>query len=119
MAKCAVDMFTKCMATELGPKGIRVNAINCGYIRTGILAAMGKPKESAEEIFKACAKLTMVGRIGVPEDVGDSILYLASDHAAFAFGTKECGPEGTPGGRTQPLRTPAIQSTQSTFGKKA
>ncbi|CAG2178475.1 unnamed protein product, partial [Oppiella nova] len=77
MAKCAMDMFTKCMATELAPKRIRVNVINCGPIRTG---------ENDEKLLNA-SKLTTLSRIGVPEDMGNAISYLASDHAAFITGT--------------------------------
>ncbi|CAG2180399.1 unnamed protein product, partial [Oppiella nova] len=87
MAKCALDMFTKCMAAELGPKRIRVNVINPGPIRTEFMEAMGMPKEMADMATKACENLTVLGRVGESGDVGDSILYLASDHAAFITGT--------------------------------
>ncbi|CAG2123605.1 unnamed protein product, partial [Medioppia subpectinata] len=40
MSKCALDMFTKCLALELGPKGIRVNAINPSTVRTNFAQAM-------------------------------------------------------------------------------
>ncbi|CAG2179637.1 unnamed protein product [Oppiella nova] len=87
VAKAAMDMFTKCMAAELGPKRIRVNVINPGPIRTEFMEAMSTPKEMSDKIFDAYGKLTMVGRVGESNDVGDSILYLASDHAAFVTGT--------------------------------
>ncbi|CAG2173084.1 unnamed protein product [Oppiella nova] len=87
VAKCALDMFTKCMAAELGPKRIRVNVINPGPIRTEFGIAMGIPQEVSDKLLDAYKNLTMVGRVGVSEDVGDSILYLASDHAAFVTGT--------------------------------
>ena len=45
------------------------------------------PKEMSDNAFKACENLTALGRVGESEDVGDSILYLASDHAAFITGT--------------------------------
>ncbi|CAG2182918.1 unnamed protein product, partial [Oppiella nova] len=76
MAKCAMDMFTKCMAAELGPKRIRVNVINPGPIRTEFMEAMGMPKEIADKATKLCENLTVLGRVGESEDVGDSILYL-------------------------------------------
>ena len=45
------------------------------------------PKEIADKATKLCENLTVLGRVGESEDVGDSILYLASDHAAFITGT--------------------------------
>ncbi|CAG2175686.1 unnamed protein product, partial [Oppiella nova] len=87
VAKAAMDMFTKCMAAELGPKRIRVNVINPGPIRTEFVTAMGISQEVSDKLLDAYSHLTMVGRVGVSDDVGDSILYLASDHAAFVTGT--------------------------------
>ncbi|CAG2178902.1 unnamed protein product, partial [Oppiella nova] len=86
MAKCAMDMFTKCMAAELGPKRIRVNVINPGPIRTEFLTAMGSSQAESDKVFDAFA-VVPVGRAGLSDDVADSILYLASDHAAFVTGT--------------------------------
>ncbi|CAG2165856.1 unnamed protein product [Oppiella nova] len=48
-SKCALDMFTKCMAAELGPKRIRVNVINPGPIRSGFLTAMGLPNDASDK----------------------------------------------------------------------
>ncbi|CAG2119790.1 unnamed protein product [Medioppia subpectinata] len=86
IAKAALDMFTKCMAAELGPKRIRVNVINPGPIRTSFLTAMGATEDASNKLHESFAKLP-VGRSGLPNDVADSILYLASDHAAFITGT--------------------------------
>ncbi|CAG2102801.1 unnamed protein product [Medioppia subpectinata] len=87
MRVCAVDMFTKCMAAELGTKRIRVNVINPGPTRTGCITAMGATQGESDKFFEAYAKVLPVGRYGLPEDIADSILYLASDHAAFVTGT--------------------------------
>ncbi|CAG2180729.1 unnamed protein product [Oppiella nova] len=87
VSKCALDMFTKCMAAELGPKRIRVNVINPGPIKTGFLTAMGLPNDASDKFHDGYAKGLPVGRSGIGEDVADSILYLASDHAAFVTGT--------------------------------
>ncbi|CAG2178583.1 unnamed protein product [Oppiella nova] len=87
VAKCALDMFTKCMATELGPKRIRVNVINPGPVRTGILTAGGFKQEQSDKYFDAYSSILPVGRAGYPDEIGYSVLYLASDHAAFVTGT--------------------------------
>ncbi|CAG2117691.1 unnamed protein product [Medioppia subpectinata] len=86
IAKSGLDMFTKCMAAELGPKRIRVNVINPGPVRTSFLTAMGAPQDAADKLYESFAKLP-VGRSGLSDDVADSILYLASDHAAFITGS--------------------------------
>ncbi|CAG2108261.1 unnamed protein product [Medioppia subpectinata] len=76
VAKCALDMFTRCMAAELGPKRIRVNVINPGPIRTGFAEAMGLTKDVSDVIFNAYDKLVPIGRCGFGDDVADNVLYL-------------------------------------------
>ncbi|CAG2114461.1 unnamed protein product, partial [Medioppia subpectinata] len=87
MAKCALDMFTQCMAAELGPKRIRVNVINPGPVRTGFSTAMGTPQEVSDKTMAAYSDFVPIGRVGEPDDLAHSILYLASDHAAFVTGS--------------------------------
>ncbi|CAG2175314.1 unnamed protein product, partial [Oppiella nova] len=86
-SKAAMDMFTKCMAAELGPKRIRVNVINPGPVRTEFLSAMGMPNEVSDKMHDGFGSIIPVGRSGLSTDIADSILYLASDHAAFVTGT--------------------------------
>ncbi|CAG2175495.1 unnamed protein product [Oppiella nova] len=86
VAKCALDMFTKCMAAELGPKRIRVNVINPGPVQTEFFTAVGLSDSDVNKLHEGNSKLLPVGRTGLSEDIGDSILYLASDHAAFITG---------------------------------
>ncbi|CAG2173763.1 unnamed protein product [Oppiella nova] len=87
VSKAAMDMFTKCMAAELGPKHIRVNVINPGPIRTEILNAAGLPQDKIDKHYDYFSNVLPLGRVGDPDDIADSILYLASDHAAFVTGT--------------------------------
>jgi NAD(P)-dependent dehydrogenase (short-subunit alcohol dehydrogenase family) len=77
-AKAAVLGLTRQLATELGPLGIRVNAIAPGAIMTG--AAL------PEEIERLALQCYAVGRLGRPEDVAAGVLYLCSDDAAFVTG---------------------------------
>ncbi|CAG2110126.1 unnamed protein product, partial [Medioppia subpectinata] len=86
MSKSALDMFTKCIAAELGPKGIRVNSVNPGAIETGNLL---ESTDNLPDIYNSeCyAKLYPVGRYGVPNDIANAVLYLASNYSSFITGT--------------------------------
>ena len=70
--KGAVDALTKALAKELGPSGIRVNAVSPGMIETEMNAAL-----SAADVA-ALADETPLGRIGTPEDVADALWMLAN-----------------------------------------
>lgn len=70
----------KNMAEELGPYGIRVNAVSVGHIVTDINAQM--PQEMREQM----AQETPLRRNGRPEDVADAIVYLTSNQASFITG---------------------------------
>jgi len=88
MSKAALDMFTKCLALELGPKGIRVNSVNPGPVRTDCLENAGVPVEQSEIIYGMLEKGTPLGRIGKSEDITNCIEFLASNQkASFLTGT--------------------------------
>lgn len=81
-AKGAVMTYTRAMAKELGPKGIRVNAVAPGMIATSFHDRFTKP-----EIRTNVAASTPLRRQGDAKDVADLVIYLASDEAAFLTGT--------------------------------
>ncbi|KAI5635974.1 enoyl-(Acyl carrier protein) reductase domain-containing protein [Phthorimaea operculella] len=80
-SKAALDHFTRSVALELAPKGVRVNGINPGPVRTDIVKNSGADADQEEKVFKIMAKTTALGRISDPEEVADLALYLASDKA--------------------------------------
>ncbi|CAG2105059.1 unnamed protein product [Medioppia subpectinata] len=86
MSKCALDMFTKCLALELGPKGIRVNVINPAAVRTNFLQVVGLTKEQSEARYSESGNKYPVGRVGESIDIANAILFLASDEASFVTG---------------------------------
>ncbi|CAG2112790.1 unnamed protein product, partial [Medioppia subpectinata] len=86
MSKCALDMLTKCLALELGPKGIRVNVINPGHVRTNFLQVVGLTKEQSEARYSEMDGKYPVGRVGESIDIANAILFLASDEASFVTG---------------------------------
>jgi NAD(P)-dependent dehydrogenase (short-subunit alcohol dehydrogenase family) len=82
--KAAITNLTRGMAAELGPHGIRVNAIGPGTIRTGIVDYL-PPAEQARR-HEVSRRLTPLGRIGTPEDVVGAAVFLASDESAYVSG---------------------------------
>lgn len=80
-AKSGLDGFVKSLATELGPHGIRVNAIAPGVTLTDALSS--QPQEWKDSV----AGQTPLRRNGQPEDIAGAVLLLASEPARFITGT--------------------------------
>jgi 3-oxoacyl-[acyl-carrier protein] reductase len=81
--KAAVDAITTSLAKELGPRGIRVNAINPGMVETEGVQAAG----IAEGDFrKQVEAQTPLGRIGQPQDIAPAAVFLASGDARWITG---------------------------------
>ncbi|WP_251095194.1 SDR family NAD(P)-dependent oxidoreductase [Streptomyces sp. Caat 7-52] len=83
-AKAAVVQLTKTLATEVGPQGIRVNAIAPGWVRTPMTDRHDREAQAHTEA--AMARRTPLGRVGEPDDVAHAVLYLASDASGFTTG---------------------------------
>jgi len=81
--KAAVDAITVILSKELGPKGIRVNAINPGLIETEGVHTAGFIGSDFEKGVVAQAPL---GRIGQPDDIAPAAVFLASQDAKFVTG---------------------------------
>lgn len=80
--KGAVATFTRAMAKELGPHGIRVNAVDPGMIATTFHDTFTKP-----EVRTAVANSTPLRRQGDASEVADLVAYLASNESSFITGT--------------------------------
>lgn len=78
-SKAALDLWTRGMAKELGPRGIRVNAISPGAIN------IPEAPRSAD-LTQKFVDMTALGRIGVPDDIAQAVRFLASDAAGFITG---------------------------------
>jgi len=78
--KGGVISFTKSLARELGPFNIHVNAVAPGLIESEVVSKM--PKEKVETIIKSSS----LGRIGKPEEVAQTVLFLASGHSDYITG---------------------------------
>jgi len=78
--KFGVIGFTKTWARELGPKGVRVNAICPGFVATEMVKAM------PENILQDIERRSWLGRLGTPEEIANVYLFLASHEASFVNG---------------------------------
>lgn len=80
-SKFAVNGFTLSLARELGPKGIRVNAVAPGITETDMMKAV--PKEVLDPLI---AQIPL-RRLGQPEDIANAFVFLASEEASYITGT--------------------------------
>ena len=79
-AKAGIIGFTKALARELAPRGVRANAVAPGYIRTALTDVL------PEEVREAILANTPLARLGTPEDVAGAVRFLCSDEASFITG---------------------------------
>jgi 3-oxoacyl-[acyl-carrier protein] reductase len=80
-AKSALDAFSKSLALELGPAGIRVNVVAPGLTETEATAFLPAPAKEAS------AQHTPLRRIGQPEDLAGAVLFFCSEASRFVTGT--------------------------------
>lgn len=80
-SKGAMDTLTVGMARELGPEGVRVNAIRPGLIETDIHASGGDPERAGR-----LGRTTPLGRSGTAEEVGEAIIWFLCDASSYATG---------------------------------
>jgi len=81
--KGAVDAITRSLAKELGPRGIRVNAVNPGMVETEGVHAAGI---AGSDMRKQVEAQTPLGRIGQPQDIASVALFFASSDSAWITG---------------------------------
>jgi len=102
-AKAGVRAMARIMASELSPRGIRVNVVAPGAIRTPIWGAAIATPEAEKAFEKRIGLSTPLGRLGEPDHVSKTVLFLASDDAAhvqgqelFVDGGATASPSGAP-----------------------
>jgi NAD(P)-dependent dehydrogenase (short-subunit alcohol dehydrogenase family) len=79
-AKAALRSMTRSLASELLPRGIRVNAVNPGPIgETDILQKVGMPKEAKDQVYIQMAESVPMKRLGTPDEIAKAVAFLAID----------------------------------------
>ena len=95
-AKAALTTYSKGLANELGPKGVRVNSIAPGFVETsaaqGLIERLAKragtdEKRAREELMQSLGGIP-IGRPGMPEEVAELVAFLASERAAAVHGAE-------------------------------
>jgi NAD(P)-dependent dehydrogenase (short-subunit alcohol dehydrogenase family) len=87
-AKSAVQSFIMSFAAECTSKGIRVNGISPGYIRTNGFNNTGLSQEQIEDAIQSIIPTIPFRRFGEPSEIAHAVLYLASPEASYIHGTE-------------------------------
>jgi len=83
-SKAAIEGLTRALAVELGPQGVRVNAVAPGFIVTA--QSTSREHSVGPEGLELAVPYIPLGRIGEPDDIADVVLFLASDAARYVTG---------------------------------
>jgi NAD(P)-dependent dehydrogenase (short-subunit alcohol dehydrogenase family) len=86
VSKAGVDQLTRCAALELAAKGIRVNAVDPGVVVTNLHRRGGMGEEKYQAFLEHSRTTHPLGRVGLPEDIANAIIFLASDRAGWITG---------------------------------
>jgi NAD(P)-dependent dehydrogenase (short-subunit alcohol dehydrogenase family) len=120
-AKAAVNQLSKCAAMELGEHGVRVNSVSPGAIATGIVAKAlgmeaGKADAAAGKLSEAFAKAQPIPRTGLPDDIAQCVVWLASDRSTFVNGIDIVVDGGMIGGRMYAPHQEALKQIKTGLG---
>ncbi|XP_030562276.1 uncharacterized protein LOC115763722 [Drosophila novamexicana] len=86
ISKMGLDQLTRCVALELGPKGVRINSVNPGVIVTDLHKRSGMDEAEYQKFLERSKTTHALGRSGTSEEVANAITFLASDLASFTTG---------------------------------
>lgn len=87
-SKGGVLMLTKATALELAPLGVRVNSLHPGFIETPMVQGAFQRSENGNEMRDMIVSRHAVGRLGVPREIADAVVFLASDESSFMTGSE-------------------------------
>jgi NAD(P)-dependent dehydrogenase (short-subunit alcohol dehydrogenase family) len=87
-SKGGVALLTKAAALEWAPLGIRVNSVHPGFIDTPMVSGALHQSEGANAVRDLIISRHALARLGVPREIADAVLYLASDESSFMTGAE-------------------------------
>lgn len=86
-SKAGLEHFTRCIAYELGSKGVRVNSVNPGPVKTDIVENTGVNAAVSKHIWEVMKNASALARIADAEEIADLVAFLASDRARSITGS--------------------------------
>ena len=86
VSKAGIDQFTRCVALELAPKGVRVNAVNPGVVITNLHKRGGMDDETYNAFLEHSQETHPIGRPGPADEVAELIYFLASEKSGWITG---------------------------------
>jgi len=87
-SKGGVALLTKAVALELAPLGVRVNSVHPGFIETPMVLNALRDSENENAMRDLIISRHAIGRLGVPREIADAIIFLASDESSFMTGSE-------------------------------
>lgn len=87
-SKGGVALLTKAASLEWAPLGIRVNSVHPGFIETPMVVGALQQAENANEMRDMIISRHALARLGVPREIADAVLFLASDESSFMTGAE-------------------------------
>ena len=87
-SKGGVALFTKAVALELAGAGVRVNSVHPGFIETPMVLGAFRRSDNENEMRDMIVSRHALGRLGVPREIADAIVFLASDESSFMTGSE-------------------------------
>jgi NAD(P)-dependent dehydrogenase (short-subunit alcohol dehydrogenase family) len=102
-AKAGLEVMTRVAALELGPRGVRVNAVAPSFVPTARVGHLA----SDPEFLQRAAESVPLGRLATVDDIADAVCWLCSDAAGFVSGQVITVDGGMSAGRWRPAKAPA------------
>ena len=87
-SKGGVAMLTKAVALELAAAGVRVNSVHPGFIETPMVVSAFRESDNENQLRDLVVSRHAMGRLGVPREIADAVVFLASDESSFMTGAE-------------------------------